>query len=103
MQIGAAILGVLGAFSGLVAALVAVGISEAEAVRGWTAALASTVGLIGAVLVVRDRPRLGALLMFEALVGVGVAIGEQGLIPGTCFLAGGLLSLFQRRRDFRSR
>jgi hypothetical protein len=103
MRPASAILGVLGAIGGLVAALVAVGITEAEALRGWTAALASLVGLIGAIVVVRGRPRLGGLLMLEALLGLAVAIGEQGLIPGTLFLIGGLLPFLYPSRQLRSR
>ena len=92
---GAALVGGAGALVGLVA----VWLSGPEASGTHPLLLAAgscLLGLWGAHLAWGRRYRLAALLLLEGAAGLGVGIGEAGLIPGTLLLLAALLAWLGR-------
>ena len=96
MRLAAVLLGGLGALLGLPAAWIAAGSGEVAAHLIALALASCAVGLLGARSVARGRGRLGALLLAEALLGLGLGIGEYALIPGSLWLLAILLAALRR-------
>ena len=87
MRLAAVSLATLAALLGLAATWLAAASGEAPPRRVALALAGCVLALGGAGLVARGRARLGALLLAEALLGLGFGIGEYALIPGALLLA----------------
>ena len=59
----------------------------------WLTVTACVVALVGAWLVGLRRPRWGATLLLEALVGLWLGLGESTLIPATLLLSAAICAL----------
>ena len=92
MRLAAVLLGALGAVLGLPATWIAAGTGDVAAHLVALAVASCLLGLLGTRLLAKGRARLGALLLAEALLGLGLGIGEYALIPGTLLLLSCLLA-----------
>jgi hypothetical protein len=96
VRLGAAVLGGFGAVLGMLAAWVAAGSGDVAPHLSALALASCFVGLWGAHLVAKGRGRLGALLLAEALLGLGLGLGEYALIPGALLFPAIPLAWFGR-------
>lgn len=104
MKIAVLILGILGAVFGLLGAIFALGIGglgsafesagSSSIVRsGIVAIVASSVGLVGAILAMGNKSRLGGWLMIGSAVVGFVVVFVAYIMGGIFFLIGGIAAL----------
>ena len=96
MRFGVVLVGGLGALLGLAATWFAAGSGAVVPRLIALASFACLVGLVGLWLAADCRPRLGALLLIEAPLGLGVALGEQAIIPGVLLVSAAALAALGR-------
>lgn len=89
----AVVLGCCGAFSGVLAVLIVGHLDDPQAWPAWITVAACAVALVGTGLVGVGRPRWGATLLLEALVGLWLGLGEAALIPDTLLLSAAIFAL----------
>ena len=101
MFIAIGLVDVLGALVGLLAMELTASGAPLEARFGLVALASCCLALLGGGLVASRRPRVGALLTVEALLGLWVGLGAAALFPVTLLLLAAWLAWLQpapRRR-----
>ena len=101
MFIAIGLVDILGALVGLLATELTASGAPLAARLGLVALASCCLALLGGGLVASRRPRVGALLTVEALLGLWVGLGAAAVVPATLLLLGAVLAWLQpapRRR-----
>jgi hypothetical protein len=106
MRIAALILGIIGGVFGLLNALLALGwggLGRALGTQGanqvvglgWMAFIFAFLGTVGAGITLA-KPRLGALMLLIAAIGMSIPISGYAVVAGAMFLIAALLAFMGR-------
>ncbi|WP_346817212.1 DUF4064 domain-containing protein [Bacillus paramobilis] len=100
------VLGLIGGIFGIICAFIALLIGgmgaafEAEGANtiiglGWGAVGLSILGIVGSVMV-RNKAKVGGIMMTIAAIGGFICISIVYLLPGVLLLIGGLMGIFRK-------
>jgi hypothetical protein len=103
MRIAALIIGILGGLFGILSAVLAlvvggIGGSGTVVGLGWSALVFCILGFLGAGLAM-GRPRLGALILLIAAIGITISVSWFAVIAAPLFLVAALLAFLGRRGE----